>query len=269
MSEELLPVEDKKLKKYYVYELVDPMTNEVFYVGKGQEYRVEQHEIEAKNEEANSKKIKKIHDITQQGYEVIKRIIGRFDEENEAFSVEATLIHWVYGKNNLTNIAGGHGCDSIRPYGDNSIIEGIDIPPRERSNNGEYSNVEKNKIIENDIENFMVNVKNELERKLNLEFSEIRIDQSRFTEIYHEINGLKITVFSNNSKTRKLKLEVRPLTSKKEHVKNVINLCEKQSVIKIKNAGKYALIPSQKPTQDIDDICLYFNVVKEIIINIS
>lgn len=260
-------IEGHELKKYYVYELINSITNEVFYVGKGQSYRVNQHELDAKNVLYDSPKIDMIREITQQGGEVIKLIIGRFNEENEALAVESTLIHWIYGIQNLTNIAGGHGCDTIRPKGDCCIIEGIDIPPKERSNNGEYTSLETRKIIENDIENFMRSVKGELEQKLNIIFSDVKIDKSRFTEIYHEISDVKIAIFSNNSTTKKLKLEIRPITSRKEHVRKIIELCSKQAAIESRSNGMYALIPSQKPTQDIDEICKHFNQAREIILS--
>ena len=58
-------------------------------------------------------------------------VLGRFDTEQEAYAVEATLIHWVYGHENLTNIQAGHGWRHIRPKAQGfSELQGIDIPKR-------------------------------------------------------------------------------------------------------------------------------------------
>ncbi|QDG39543.1 GIY-YIG nuclease family protein [Alteromonas mediterranea] len=117
-------------KPYYVYELVDPTNDEVFYVGKGIFNRKNEHEKEAEkieDEENAAEKIKRIKSLSAQNKQPIKRVIGRYQDENAAFAVESTLIHWVYGFENLTNIQPGHGAEAIRPFGAGNVEkEGLD-----------------------------------------------------------------------------------------------------------------------------------------------
>jgi len=121
------------LWKWYVYELRDPDSLEVFYVGKGCDQRVESHEADDSTEKG-----RRILDIQHRGKEPKRVIVGRFEDEQQAFAVEATLIKWIYGKDSLTNIVQGHGHKFIRPKlqleeKEFLSIEGIDIPARART----------------------------------------------------------------------------------------------------------------------------------------
>jgi len=122
------------LKRFYVYELIDPKNNNAFYVGKGQGERALTHGFEAGDERSNSKKAQRIREIRERGQEERVVVIGRFDTEAEAYSVESTLIHWVYGIDNLTNIQGGHGSKFIRPRKEFAILMHLDIPKRQAKN---------------------------------------------------------------------------------------------------------------------------------------
>jgi len=95
--------------KYYVYLLVDPGNNKVFYVGKGHGNRINQHLLGALDEKTEeTEKIKRIREIQNAGLEV-KHFILRHELTNkEAFEVESAVID-VLGKNNLTNVVKGHG----------------------------------------------------------------------------------------------------------------------------------------------------------------
>jgi len=145
------PVNLTSLKPYYVYELIDPRDNNVFYVGKGKGNRLEAHQAG----EGSSKETM-IHSIEQAGQEVNRIIIGRYDTESEAFAVEITLIKWVHGYDNLTNIDPGRyhalvRAQSEKLLGDYSHIVGID---RERVLNistGEYTEDQVRQIVENNI----------------------------------------------------------------------------------------------------------------------
>jgi len=98
-----------KSKKFFLYELIDPRNNSVFYVGKGQGRREYDHvsgDIAAKG--------KIILDIEKAGYDVKRVIIGRYDTDSEAFAVETTLTKWVYGLDNLTNIVPGRYYSFVR-----------------------------------------------------------------------------------------------------------------------------------------------------------
>ncbi|WP_376742500.1 GIY-YIG nuclease family protein [Ensifer canadensis] len=92
---------------YYVYELVDPITDSVFYVGKGQKARIDAHEAEA-NRGVASAKCDRIRDIWSLGLSVTKRKVASFADEQEAFDFEADLICG-YGLESLTNITPGGG----------------------------------------------------------------------------------------------------------------------------------------------------------------
>lgn len=90
--------------QYYVYTLIDPRDDQVFYVGKGKGNRVFSHRIET---EEDSEKIKQIKDIESAGFNVKRNIIHYGLNEQEAFVAETALINYI-GLNNLTNISLGH-----------------------------------------------------------------------------------------------------------------------------------------------------------------
>lgn len=95
------------LEKYrwYVYELVDPRDQRIFYVGKGKENRIDSHEIEAAKGRISRKCIK-IREIQQSGLQIIKRKIALFWDEDAAYECEEELIE-CYGLENLTNVLPG------------------------------------------------------------------------------------------------------------------------------------------------------------------
>jgi len=102
------------VKRFYVYELIDSLTRRVFYVGKGQGSRIEDHEREARSG-VFSKKCNRIRKIWRLGGEVIRTVVRRFEYETEAYRYEAFLIH-KYGQARLTNInLGGCGAISLPP----------------------------------------------------------------------------------------------------------------------------------------------------------
>lgn len=99
------------LGDYYVYGLIDPRTNQIFYIGKGAENRVFEHEKENLNSpNSNELKLKTISEIKDDGLEVKKIIIHSKLSENEAFAAEAALINaFNYISDvGLTNINAGH-----------------------------------------------------------------------------------------------------------------------------------------------------------------
>ena len=104
------------LKPFYVYALMSERTQEVFYIGKGQDVRLRQH-VKERNGQTETDKERKIAEIEGSNDSVKAIVIGRFDSEKEAFAVECALIHWVYGIHNLTNIASGHGVKCMRNMG--------------------------------------------------------------------------------------------------------------------------------------------------------
>lgn len=91
--------------KWYVYELIDPRTDTVFYVGKGKNSRIDDHEVEAKGT-GTSHKCNKIRSIWADGLQINKRKIAQFWDEEAAYEYEAERIAEI-GLDNLTNVLPG------------------------------------------------------------------------------------------------------------------------------------------------------------------
>lgn len=179
---------DIKLKKYYVYALIDSRFQDdptlgIFYIGKGTNKRVLDHvkSVNAQNdsydtsEEVNSvgdskektqddaqesSKVRRINEIQSiEGAKVIECILGRFDTASEAFAVEAVLIDWVYGREKhqgiLTNIQAGRYSQHIRPRGNLGQNKFLDIPLRIKiessSGDGSYSDRSLSRLLQQHI----------------------------------------------------------------------------------------------------------------------
>ncbi len=102
---------------YYVYALVDPRDNRIFYIGKGKGNRVFQHAKDSLNEDDTSLKLDIIRSILQEGKQVGLYVLRHNLTEEVAFIVESTLIDLLtYRKFNKTNllanvVAGHHQWD--------------------------------------------------------------------------------------------------------------------------------------------------------------
>ena len=98
----------------YVYALVDPRTDKVFYVGKGNGNRVFDHcNFAIKDEDAESLKLNLIREIISEGLNVKHYILRHKLSDAEALIVESVLIDFLtYPEFNnesmLTNIVSGH-----------------------------------------------------------------------------------------------------------------------------------------------------------------
>lgn len=104
------------LGDFYVYGLIDPRTDKVFYIGKGTGNRVFEHEKESlSNPDSDKLKLKTISEIVSEGLEVKKIIINSNLTENEAFAAEASLINiFNYISDiELTNIVAGHHSSEV------------------------------------------------------------------------------------------------------------------------------------------------------------
>lgn len=113
----------------YVYFLVDPRNNEVFYVGKGKGNRVFQHAEDALVSEADSDKLEKIREIRAAGMPVQHFILRHGLEDKESLLIEASLIDFI-GKGNLTNKQSGHHSD-FGLKSTNEIVAMYDAKPLE------------------------------------------------------------------------------------------------------------------------------------------
>jgi hypothetical protein len=161
MSENMDAIDGKEaLLPYYVYLLLNPLdNNKVFYVGKGTGQRAGSHNrdverllreekreiLNIENNEENeppptleqryTEKVKIIMGIKDSNISPLEVIVGRYKTEEEAYAVEATLIHFMFGYENLTNVASGHGSKYIRTKDDFDNIRAnartqADIPSR-------------------------------------------------------------------------------------------------------------------------------------------
>lgn len=99
----------------YVYALVDPRNDRIFYIGKGKGNRVFQHAEDAlqENIDGHNLKLETIRSIHQDGLKVKHYIIRHKLSDETAFLVESVLIDMLsytkFNKENLlTNITSGH-----------------------------------------------------------------------------------------------------------------------------------------------------------------
>lgn len=103
----------KEELKYYVYVLIDPRDNKVFYVGKGNANRVFSHISESVENPRDTEKLETIRAIKKDNQKVKHYIIRHGLEESEAFLVESVLIDFLTFKDfsevsKITNIVAGH-----------------------------------------------------------------------------------------------------------------------------------------------------------------
>jgi len=120
--------------KYYVYALLDPRNEEVFYIGKGMGSRVAAHVKEAADVENNSPKHKRIRQVETAGGKVRQIILAKdVENEGEAFAIEALLIYEAKChnvtlglKSNLTNLASGHHTERYRPWARPEKVSGFE-----------------------------------------------------------------------------------------------------------------------------------------------
>lgn len=81
-------IKDKKM--YYVYKLMDPRSQQPFYIGKGKGKRAQSHLTKSKFKRVSDK----IKSIRNDGYEPYVEIYSDHDNEQEAYDQERLLIQY-------------------------------------------------------------------------------------------------------------------------------------------------------------------------------
>lgn len=229
------PTDQRQLKQYYVYLLIDPRDSMVFYVGKGTEDRLFQHGKEVKRGSVETEKQKRINEIHQAGLIETKLVVARFDTETEAFAVESILIHWVYGKNNLTNDQSGHMVDFVRPIGNMNFLPGIDEPELD------FSKRERDKRERYEIVNFLKDVQIKIESEFEFKFDGIETKKEKHTYLYKIICGVMFSVVTHHNPRRSVAVTIESLSLKESDRNAVKKLCSGTN-LEYRNDGRYARI---------------------------
>lgn len=127
------------MPEWYVYELVDPRTNSVFYVGKGKGSRIDHHEVDAAKGRV-SRKCDTIRDIKSLGHSILKRKVRLFSDEQAAYDFERQHID-SFGLDALTNVMPGGGYPrSVVPQGKMSDAQTVSIMARVMRQTGGSAN---------------------------------------------------------------------------------------------------------------------------------
>lgn len=116
------------MNNYYVYGLIDPRTNSIFYIGKGKNKRIYQHLKEKPDLFSNIEKLNKINEIQESGFDVDFIYITTDLSEEIAFFIEKTIIYRlgrkIFGEGELTNIVPG----GVWRKGDSYFLRPSQIP---------------------------------------------------------------------------------------------------------------------------------------------
>jgi len=115
---------------YYVYLLIDPETNQVFYVGKGVGNRIFAHINAAISDALPGDKLDKIRSLQARGLEPAHIIHRHGLTEKEAFEIEAALIDFI-GLSGLTNQVQGFNSDDRGRMTVAEVIAKYEAPPAE------------------------------------------------------------------------------------------------------------------------------------------
>lgn len=102
-------------KKYYVYALIDPKDFNIFYIGKGTRYRINEHvNLTKAGKISNGNKYlnRKIKSILNKGLNVISKKLFESEDEKFIFNKEKRLIKLIGLKNLCNSLSGGNGFSS-------------------------------------------------------------------------------------------------------------------------------------------------------------
>ena len=123
--------------KNYVYLLIDPTTDEPFYVGEGACNRVFEHAKAALIDNDESLKLHRIRDIINSGNQVKHLILKHGLAKKEALQIEGSIIDFSrHFSLQLTNIAGGHNSIDNGLMTTEEIIRKYNAKPLEKMDAG-------------------------------------------------------------------------------------------------------------------------------------
>ena len=128
---------------YYVYKLIDPRSNKVFYIGKGKNRRAHEHVAMAKRNRISNKNKKlfnKIKSILADGFDDVQYEKILCTDEKDALQTEIKLIT-EYGIDSLCNIAsGGVGGDCVTNHPNRGeLYKHRNLPSWNKGKRGVYS----------------------------------------------------------------------------------------------------------------------------------
>lgn len=124
--------------KAYVYILVDPRSEHVFYIGKGNSNRVFNHvNLAIQNEDASSLKLDTIREIRFAGKTPLHFIVRHGLSDDVAFHIESALIDCArYLGERLTNIVAGHNSIENGFMSSDEVIAKYQSAPLEKLDSG-------------------------------------------------------------------------------------------------------------------------------------
>jgi hypothetical protein len=161
---------------YYVYALIDPRDNEIFYIGKGKGDRYKEH-LKTNSKDNNPKKKQRIKEIKDDGYNLkIVKLIDYLTEE-DAFKIEEIIIYnigrKIFNEGSLLN-----------------LIRGGNIG---RESNLHYYEKLDTSILQNNLIHFNKKFLNCLVKSSNIKF----LSEISFNQIYeYDFEGAFIKEFS-------------------------------------------------------------------------
>ena len=108
----------------------------------------------------------------------------------------------------------GHGSDTIRDTGNDENIEGIDIFMA-----GTYSEKREAEKDKNNIEIYMKEVQEYLEKKLHLKLSDPHSENPKWTSILFNIDKIRISIgTSNSTRAQTVSIQIEPINGRKEYI---------------------------------------------------
>ena len=300
VNNEVTESRTEPLLPYYVYLLLNPLArNRVFYVGKGTGQRAGAHyndvnrllkqlaqegQDQLTKDELNSKQ-DVVRKIAEAGKRPLEVIVGRYETEQEAFAVEATLLHFLYGKSSLTNIASGRRHRYIRTKEE---FEEIVKNARDQENIPRKAGVDEEKVTglrTNEYRNQKILGLEEASAYDTLAELQQILTENRFVwrdfnepgdRYFHpgESNGYLAVIVNiggidfNVQFTKKLKFSIQYIYTKdpSENEQPLKNLQEKLDLVlgKAKAGRKYSWLKPDKKYRNIPDIPSLLKVLESL-----